>query len=64
MQEAFEEVKKANTEMPAPNGNKLFTLLMQSLSRARKLMQSLEGICDSQPSEMITLGKRQRTESA
>ena len=64
MQEAYEEMQKANTDQPLPNQNRVFTMLMQALAKARKLLQSLEGLIDSQPSEFITLGKRQRTESA
>jgi hypothetical protein len=63
VQEALDDVRKANTDMPVPNNNRVFTMLMQCLAKARKLLQAIEGYCDV-PSDHIVLGKRQRTEYA
>ena len=38
MQEAYEEMQKANTDQPLPNQNRVFTMLMQALAKARKLL--------------------------
>lgn len=54
MQAAFEEVKQSNSsEQPMPNANRVFTMLMQCLAKARKILQALEGMVDNHPIETI-----------